>query len=93
MPKLSNGTLLNLGKWAIAILFSAGAVYGVVHFRLTAVEANVKEVKGNVKLCDDMTTENRIELIGIKKDIEHLGEKVDRNYTVQQQILTEIKEL
>ncbi len=56
MPKLSNGTLLNLGKWAIAILFSAGAVYGVVHFRLTAVEANITEVKPEVK----QNTEHRI---------------------------------
>ncbi len=56
MPKLSNGTLLNLGKWAVAILFSAGAVYGVVHFRLTAVEANITEVKPEVK----QNTEHRI---------------------------------
>ena len=93
MPKLINGTLLNLGKWAIAIIFSAGAIYAVVHFRLNAVEGNITEVKEDVKLCDDMATENKIELIGIKKDIEYLGEKVDRNFTVQHQILTEIKEL
>lgn len=86
----NNTILLNLGKWIIAVVFSAGAVYAVVHYRLNTVEGDVKHIK-EVKVPE--INQNKLELVGVKKDIGFLGEKVDRNYTVQQQILTEIKEL
>lgn len=38
MAKINNGILVKLGTWAIVIIFSAGAVYAVVHYRLDAVE-------------------------------------------------------
>lgn len=82
----NNGILLKIGIYVIGIVFAAGSIYAVVHYRLGAVEEDVEA-------CDKTATENKIELVGVKKDIGYLTEKVDRNYTVQQQILTEIKEL
>ena len=82
MAKLNNGTLFRMATYFAAILFTAGCVYGVVHHRLNAVEGKVPNID-----------KNTLELVGVKKDIGYLTEKVDRNYTVQQQILTEIKEI
>ena len=70
--------------------FSAGSVYAVVNYRLNVVEGDVKHIKEeNIPEIN----ENKLELVGVKKDIGYLSEKVDRNYYIQQQILTEVKEL
>ncbi len=82
MRKINNGLFFRMATYFAAILFTAGCVYGVVHYRLNAVEEQVPDI-----------AKNKLELVGVKKDIGYLSEKVDRNYTVQQQILTEIKEL
>ena len=86
----NNGILLKIGTYVIGIVFTAGCVYAAVHYRLNTVEGDVKYIKEN-----DVPSinENKLELVGVKKDIGYLTEKVDRNYTVQQQILTEIKGL
>lgn len=78
----NNSILVKIGTYVIGIVFTAGCVYGVVHYRLKAVEGKVPDID-----------KNTLELVGVKKDIGYLTEKVDRNYTVQQQILKEIKEL
>ncbi len=97
MAKITNGTILNLVKWAAVIIFSAGSVYAVVHFRLDAVEGDVKRIKdtdlpnieGDVEYHDDRLYETEREVYGLKKDIGSLSEKVDRNYLDQQGFQTE----
>lgn len=82
MTKLSNGTLFRMATYFAAILFTAGCVYCGVHYRLSAVEGKVPDI-----------AENKLELVGVKKDIGFLSEKVDRSYVIQQEILKEVKEL
>ena len=52
-----------------------------------------KEFKTDIEGCQDWMSQTGAELVGIKKDIGFLGEKIDRNSVIQQQILTEIKEI
>ena len=50
-----------------------------------------KEFKTDIEGCQDWMSQTGAELVGIKKDIGYLGEKVDRNFDVQQEILREIR--
>ena len=50
-----------------------------------------KEFKTDIEDCQDWMSQTGAELVGIKKDIGYLGEKVDRNFDVQQEILREIR--
>ncbi len=92
MAKITNGTILNLVKWAAVIIFSAGSVYTVVHYRLNTVEGDVKRIKdtdllnieGDLDYHDDRLYETEKEIYGIKKDIGSLASKVDRNFKDQQ---------
>lgn len=101
MAKISNGVISKVAVYVAGILFTAGCVYGVVHYRLNTVEGDVKYIKENNV---PNINQNKMELVGVKKDIEHLGEKVDRNFKDQQEfqveqrimqkeIIKEIKEL
>ena len=56
-------------------------------------EEDHKEFKADIDDCQDWMSKTGAELVGIKKDIGFLGEKIDRNSVIQQQILTEIKEI
>jgi len=90
MAKRNNSRFFKVGIWVIGVIFAAGSIYAAFHYRLGAVESDVNYIKTEeIPKLD----ETRMEVVGIKKDIEHLGEKVDRNFTVQQQILVEIKDL
>ncbi len=92
MAKITNGTILNLVKWAAVIIFSAGSVYTVVHYRLNTVEGDVKSIKetdlpnikGDLDYQDDRLYETEKEVYGLKKDIGSLADKVDRNFKDQQ---------
>jgi len=86
MAKINNGLIFRISIYVIAVVFAAGSVYAVVHYRLGDVEFDVKAF-------GDMADENKLELVGVKKDIGYLSEKIDRSYDVQKQILTEIKGL
>ena len=69
--------------------------------RIDTVEGEVKRIKetdlpnieGDLDYHDDRLYEQEKEVFGLKKEIGYLGEKVDRNYEVQEKILSEIKEL
>ena len=50
-----------------------------------------REFKAEIEDCKDWMSQTGAELVGIKKDIGYLGEKVDRNFDVQQEILREIR--
>lgn len=105
MAKKINGILLKiilaLIVVAIVAIFSAGGFYMLTGFRLNAVESNVKHIKetelpniqGDLDYHDDRLYEQEKEVFGLKKEVGYLGEKVDRNYEIQEQILSEIKEL
>ena len=54
-------------------------------------EEDHKEFKKDIEGCQDWMSQTGKELVGIKKDIGFLGEKVDRNFDVQQEILREIR--
>lgn len=82
----NNTMIFKIGLWVVGVAFIAGGFYLLVSYRLEAVEVDVDA-------CEETTTENKLELVGVKKDIGYLSEKVDRNYAIQQQILTEIKEM
>ncbi len=51
------------------------------------------ELQTDIDSCQDWMGETKAELVGIKKDVEYLGKKVDRSLDVQQEILTEIREI
>jgi hypothetical protein len=99
MAKISNGTILNLVKWAAVIIFSAGSVYAVVHYRLNTVEGDVKRIKetalpdigGDIEYHDDRLYEQEKEVFGLKKEFGHLADKVDRNFKDQQDFQVEQK--
>lgn len=69
--------------------------------RLNTIEGSVNRIKetdlpnivGDIEYHDDRLYEQEKEVFGLKKEVGYLGEKVDRNYEVQEQILSEIKEL
>ena len=71
---------------------------------ITIEENDLPNIIGDVEYHDDRLYEQEKEVFGLKKEFGHLAEKVDRNFKdqqdfqieqrdVQQQILTEIKEL
>ncbi len=99
MAKITNGTLLNLVKWAAVIIFSAGSVYAVVHYRLNTVEGDVKSIKdtdllnieGDLNYQDDRLYETEKEVFGLKKEFGYLADKVDRNFKDQQNFQVEQK--
>lgn len=101
MAKMNNAILVKIGIWLAVIVFAAGGFYLLVNFRLDAVESDVKRIKTNdlpgieddIDYHDDRLYEQEKEVFGVKKELGYLTEKVDRNYKVQEQILTEIKEL
>ena len=71
------------------IIFAAGILYACVtnnSFRIKTNTINIKEVDNKAdKNCNDVT--------GLSKDVFYIRKQVDTNAKVQQQILTEIKEL
>ncbi len=78
-----------LAKTAIAlvvIVVATAVAWGVLKER-------VNNNRDRIVVVEEKAEENKTATIGLTKDIGYLTEKVDRNYTVQQQILTEIKEL
>ena len=56
-------------------------------------DVTLPNLEGDMDYHDDRLYEQEKEVFGLKKEVGYLGEKVDRNYKVQEQILTEIKEL
>lgn len=116
MGKKINGILLKITITLIGIIliavFSAGGFYVLTSWRLDTVEGKVKSIETNdlpnieddIDYHDDRLYEQEKEVLGIKRDIGHLTEKVDRNFkdqqefqveqrTMQKEIIKEIKEL
>ncbi len=91
MAKINNGTLFRMMTYFAAILFTAGCVYGVVHYRLNTVEANVKHIEDNeipkietdIDSCKDWMSDTGAELVGIKKDVGYLRKEIDENLLEQ----------
>ena len=84
-----NGTIIWTISMVLGILLAlVGIIWGFAR-----QSGNLDRAVSDVKAFSETATGNKMELIGVKKDIGYLTEKVDRNYIVQQQILTEIKEL
>ena len=100
-----NGTLIKIAIALISIIlvavFTAGGFWVLTDWRLDTVEGKVKSIKdidllnieGDLDYHDDRLYEQEKEVFGLKKEVGYLGEKVDRSLEVQEQILTEIKEL
>ena len=84
-----NGTIIWKMSIIVSILLALGSVIWGFASQSGRLDRNVIDTNSVTKTA----TENRMELVGVKKDIGYLSEKIDRNYTVQQQILDEIKEL
>ena len=93
-----------LAKTAIAlvvIIVAAAVAWGVLKERvnnnkariIAIEEIDLPNVEGDIEYHDDRLYEQEKEVFGLKKEVGYLGEKVDRNYEVQEQILSEIKEL
>lgn len=101
MAKKNNALIVKIGIWIVGIAFAAGGFYLLVNFRLDTVEGDVKRIKNtdlpgiedDIAYHDDRLYEQEKEVFGLKKEVGYLGEKVDKSLEVQQQILTEIKEL
>jgi len=89
MAGKNNGFYLKIGIYLAGIIFVAGGIFWLVNAnanRIDTVEIVIKEVS-------EKTNTNKGELIGVKKDIENLTKMMDRSYSTQQQILSEIKEI
>lgn len=84
-----NGTNGNLIKWIVGLIFAAGVVYATTQVNQGRVTKNAEQIE---KL-DNKTDKVCNDVIGLQKDVFYIKEKVDTNAKVQQQILTEIKEL
>lgn len=56
-------------------------------------DVTLPNIEGDIDYHDDRLYEQEKEVFGLKKEVGYLGKKVDRNYEVQEQILSEIKEL
>lgn len=101
MAKKNNALVIKISIWIIGLAFAAGGFYLLVNYRLDAVEGDIKRIKetdlpnmeGDLDYHDDRLYEQEKEVFGIQKELGYLNEKVDRNYKVQEQILTEIKAL
>ncbi len=116
MAKKRNEILLKIGIALISIIliavFTAGGFWVLTDWRLDTVEGKVKSIEdndlpnieGDIEYHDDRLYETEREVYGVKKDINALSNKVDRNFkdqqsfqieqrAVQKEILTSIKEL
>ncbi len=87
---------------ALVVIIAATAVaWGVLKERvnnnkariIAIEEIDLPNIEGDMEYHDDRLYEQEKEVFGLKKEVGYLGEKVDRNYEVQEQILSEIKEL
>lgn len=115
MKKLNNVILkivIALIVIVIIAIFSAGGFYKLTGSRLDTVEGKVESIENigltnienDIDYHDDRLYEQEKEVFGLKKEVSHLAEKVDRNFkdqqdfrieqrVVQKQILDEIKEI
>lgn len=90
-------TMITLAVIVVAAAIAWGVLKERVNnnkARIIAIEEiDLPNVEGDIEYHDDRLYEQEKEVFGLKKEVGYLGEKVDRNYEVQEQILSEIKEL
>ena len=87
MAKLNGWTKLLI--WTVSILFLAGFTYATIY----ANSGKISDNKTDISKVSDKVDEACGQVIGLQKDVFYIKEKVDNNAKVQQQILTEIKEI
>jgi len=72
----NNAFLLRMGAWIVGVIFAAGCVYGVVHYRLGDVEDDVVEVKAEANVTDERVGKVEDAVIRIQGDISYIQRDV-----------------
>lgn len=75
--------------WIFGIIFLAGVTYATIYVNA----GNISDNSEDIEKVESRTEKTNSEVVGLKKDVFYIKEKVDYNSKVQQQILDEIKEL